>query len=667
MRCKPMHYVLLLCSFLVFSATAKDVVDEAFLLRNLKAKSYSIDPDASAVVLYEHESFNIELVDNHFVRRRALRRVMKILKEDALDEGSVRIYYPQNNNASYISEAHGTTYNMEGDKVVTAQIGKGDLLRKSINSEYDMVTFSMPSVKVGAIIDYSYEEHVEVLTSLYRWHVQGKYPKLTSVYSITYPKYIEFTSIAHLQNKARDYRSEEDAERGTDSLAFVSSISEAGNKSFWVRHNIAGYKEEPLVVNAENNKERLEMQITGIKVSTFPQHFDNSWPQLNKTIWKEYGLGREITAQHAFFDVVLDSLLKPAMDDKAKALAIFRYVRSSFECTEKHYAYQGYRELRIKDIWRNGKGNIDDINALLTALLVRAGLDASPIIMSTTDDVSPNKVLPVVDRIDYLGCVVKLAEGSLLLDASNKNNCVGMFPPYCYNGYSWLLQPDGGMGVDLEPDMLKNKDIYSIKLFDFTDSTAKIEVLHKAGLIQSMGMRKYWADDKEARKKDIAEFKRGLPEGIEITKESIDNVDNPDTNIVMKFSGTIEFDKRATTIYMNSNFVKFYSKNPLKAATRIVPIEFPFRSEQSYYLSVVLPPGLEPDTLLPPAIINFDSGAMTYKSASSYIPELHTLTVSANIAINHTYFDVADYPVIREFFEKVIEDNNQVLVLKKHK
>jgi hypothetical protein len=668
MKYKPLHYVcLFFCILLSFSSFAKDIIDDAFILKHLKTNSYDIDPDASAVILYENEYVHIALVNNQFERKRVIRRVIKILKEDALQEGNVHIYYPQNSYENYIADAHGTTYNLDGDKVVSTKTGKGDLMKKSITESYKAFSFSLPSVKVGSVIDYSYEEDVAFLSSLYSWHVQGKYPKLTSVYSMVYPKYIEFTSISHLRNRAKDYRSEDDAERGTDTFAYVSSTYESDHKSYWVRHNVEPYKEEPLVVNDENYKERLEMQITGIKLSAFPEHFDNSWPQLNKRLWKEDGLGKEITGPHPFFDAILDSVLTPGMTDKEKALAIFSYVRGSFECRERHYSYSGYRNLRMKEIWRKGKANIDEMNALLTAMLIRAGLNASPIIMSTTDDVSPNQVMPVIDRIDYMGCVVTLADGSLLLDASDKNSCAGMFPTYCYNGYSWILKQDGGVGVDLQPDLLKNKDIFSIKLYDFTDSTAKIDVIRKIGLVHSMQLRKYWADSKDAQKKEMAEFKRGLPEGIEFTKEQVDNINNPDTNLVMKFTGVMEMDKQATTIYMNTNFVKLYDKNPLPAATRRLPVEFPYKSEQSYYLTVVLPQGMEPDTLPPPAIISLDSSAMTYKRSVSYMPEIRTLTVSANVGINTTYFGVADYAAIREFFQRVIEDNNQVLVFKKKK
>lgn len=668
MKYKPLRYVcLFLCVLFAFPSSAKDIIDDAFILKHLKTNSYDIDPDASAVILYENESVRVDWETNRFERKRVIRRVIKILKDDAVDEGNIHIYYAQNNYQNSVTGVRGTTYNLDGDKVVSTKTAKSDLLKKNVTESYNSFSFSLPSVKVGSVIDYTYEEDAAFLSSIYSWHIQGKYPKLTSAYSIMYPKYIEFTSISHLRNKQKDYKDEDDAERGTDAFAYVSSAYEAGHRSYWVRHNVEPYKEEPLVVNDENYKERLEMQITGVQMSAFPEHFDNSWPQLNKRLWKEDGLGREIMGPHTFFDAILDSVLTPGMKDKEKALAIFSYVRGSFECREKHYSYSGYRNLRMKDIWRKGKANIDEMNALLTAMLIRAGLNASPIIMSTTDDISPNQVMPVIDRIDYMGCVVSLPEGNLFLDASDKNSCAGMFPPYCYNGYSWILKPDGGTGIDMQPDLLKNKDVFSIKLYDFTDSTAKIEVTRKLGLVHSMRLRKQWADSKDGRKNEIAAFKRELPEGIEFTKEQVDNVGNPDTNLVMKFTGVMEMDKQAATLYLNTNFVKLYDKNPLPAATRKHPVEFPYKSEQAYYLTVVLPQGMEPDTLLPPAIISLDSSAMTYKRSVSYMPEIRTLTVAANVAVNNTYFNVADYAAIREFFQRVIEDNNQVLVFKKKK
>lgn len=272
--------------------------------------------------------------------------------------------------------------------------------------------------------------------------------------------------------------------------------------------------------------------------------------------------------------------------------------------------------------------------------------------------------MPVIDRIDYMACVVDIDGNGLLLDASDKNNPAGILPSFCYNGFSWILG-DTGRGLDLYPEMLKNKDIFSVKIYNMTDSSAQVEVIQKLGLLHSSIIRKSWAEEKDAEEKKLKEIKGDMPEGLELADVHVENKNNPDTNLIFKCTGTLPIDKAVSTIYMNTNFIKIFNKNPFPAADRSQPIEFPYKSEHAYYMTVILPPGMEPDSLLPPAIIKFDSNGIVYRRMMNYTPELKTFTVNTSFAINDTWYGVENYPMLREYFQKMIEDNNQVIVFKK--
>jgi hypothetical protein len=110
-----------------------------------------------------------------------------------------------------------------------------------------------------------------------------------------------------------------------------------------------------------------------------------------------------------------------------------------------------------------------------------------------------------------------------------------------------------------------------------------------------------------------------------------------------------------------------FAKNPFKETKRKLPIEFPYQTEYAYFMTVVLPENMEPDSTYAPILINYDQDAINYKKLIGYYPSIHSLSVNTNLNIKTTFYGIDYYPSLREFFQKMIDADNQVLVIKKKK
>ena len=135
--------------------------------------------------------------------------------------------------------------------------------------------------------------------------------------------------------------------------------------------------------------------------------------------------------------------------------------------------------------------------------------------------------------------------------------------------------------------------------------------------------------------------------------------------MVIHYTGVLNFDQDTTNIFINANLVKFYDKNPFKAAVRKLPIEFSYKSEETYHMSIVLPENIQPDSLYQPIQISYENEDMHYINNVGYYPSIHTLVVNTDFAINTTTYSIPHYETIREFFQKIVDENNKVIVLKK--
>lgn len=651
------YCVLLLLAVWIQPSAAKNIITDSFLIAHLKTQQYKIDPEASAVILYERESYAISIDNGLFTRKTYVRRVIRILKEDALKLANISLFSFTDSDPSVAA----TTYNLSGDSLNRYPIRKEDILKKNVGGGIATLSFFLGSVKPGSIIDYSYEQTTHYTTQLYTWQIEGNYPKLTTEYSLSYPFLLAFYPVRYPALTPVRYRTEDSARIAADTFSHTMYNDGKGNLiNSWIRRNVAAFKEEEYIVNQDNYRETLELYLPGILGQGMP-----TWKGLNSEIWKaEDGLSKPVLAANKFFRRTLDTLVTPAMSEKEKAIKIFRFVRDHITVISS--PRDKTKVLDLKEIWETEEGTNVGINTLLMAMLVKAGLKASPVITSTTSVRSIDTAAPLPERMRYIACAVNIGGEYLLLDASDKNNMAGMLPSECYNGYAWVAGDKGDL-IDLSPGLLHNKEVFKTKVDHFENGVARVDIQIKSGNISSMELRRGIAKNKEAGKKYLERLKKHLPEGIEITNESIDFIDAPDTNVLIHMSGRWTFDSTADIYYLGLNMAGSFNKNPFADPARKLPVEFPYLSDYADYMTIELPADIVPDNLPEPTNLVYDSSEIRYKKILTYVPELRTVTVSAVFTMARTKFDPSEYPVVREFFGNIVADNANLLVLKRRK
>ena len=142
-----------------------------------------------------------------------------------------------------------------------------------------------------------------------------------------------------------------------------------------------------------------------------------------------------------------------------------------------------------------------------------------------------------------------------------------MLPRNCYNGYARVLKKyGGGDGIELKTEMMSDKSVSGVKISGITDSTADIEITHKLGMVQSSAMRKVWHENDGLRQKFIDQLVNEQHKDVSVTGSGVLMEENPDTNLVIKLSGVMHFDKKINVLYLNAFMAKNLNKNPFTAA-----------------------------------------------------------------------------------------------------
>ena len=656
-----MNKVLILFTIMLsfFSNVCKAQPDEKKIKEYLQTSKFPIDTEASAVVLYEsfHYSIHSGLVSHN------VRRIIKIIKNDARSVADFKVYIPESDTRNYDYTFKGTTYNLDGNTVKETPLPVKDFYKRKFIKGLSEVSFTMPEVTEGAIIDYSYIIDYPYNPFIPTWVVQGEYPKLYSEYSIFYSAGYTFSSLVHIQHVQKTFKTKEEAINSPDSLSyFVNNAAHVDgvNYSFWVAKNVPAFKNEPYVLNRNNNLERMDLVLIPLDNNYKPIN-RYSWQLFNNAMWDD-AMAKALRKPNDFLAAKVNALIKDDTSKLGKAKAIFNYVRTNIK---KNNELKLERS-DIESVFNKKEGSSIMINNLLIAMLNKAGLEAYLLGTSTTADVSPDPSSPFAERLTYWACAWAIDSSYVFLDATDKNNVFGLLPLSCYNGYSRVISQNGE-GVDLTPDLLEDRSMVSVKITMPNDTVERVELISKPGIITSSEIRKEIAMDSIELNKFFEQYILKISEDAVITDKKIDYLDKPDTNLVIKAVFELRNDARVESYLFNTSFVKAEKRNPFVATTRTFPIEFTCKFNNAFYLTVVFPPGFEPDTIPKPTLISVGDNSLEYRKSLSYYPEMHTFTSNVTYKNNQVVYDSENYNTIREFFEEVIKEENKVLEFKKKK
>ena len=125
----------------------------------LKMTIYDQDTSASAVVLGDYGKSEIiyNTTKGSFDLIFDRHRRIKILKKDGYDwaEYSVSLYR-DNSAKEKITSLKGYSYNLVNGKIEKSKLGKSSIFEEKQSEHRSKKKFTMPNVKVGTVIEYSY-------------------------------------------------------------------------------------------------------------------------------------------------------------------------------------------------------------------------------------------------------------------------------------------------------------------------------------------------------------------------------------------------------------------------------------------------------------------------------------------------------------------------------
>ena len=260
-------YLLILLSISIKAQNSYTVSNS-----DLTLVKYKSDSLANALVLYEFGKSHIE--DRKFDLIFEFKQKLKILNREGFDKANITVYlYNDGSSKETIDDIVATTYNIEKGKITNTKLERSQIFTERYNDNYTLVKFSMPNIKEGSVVTYSYKVTSPFIYKYKAWRFQSDIPKLYSEYQTSIPANYEYNIklVGELKLNKNDQKIKKRCVDGGN------GTSADCTETVYVMKNIPAFIDESFMTTRDNYLSRIEYELKVV------QGFDGTTNNITKT------------------------------------------------------------------------------------------------------------------------------------------------------------------------------------------------------------------------------------------------------------------------------------------------------------------------------------------------------------------------------------------------
>lgn len=423
--------------------------DEGISSGSIKVKDFDLivcPVDSSAPAYYVFDKGTTRFIYTlgfSLIHKRQLR--IKILDNTASEQAEFKfeLFKGEEN----IESINGTVYNLVKGKVKTSKLRKSQITRKSKNKYYDVVTFTLPNVKKGSIMDVTYTLTSGSMIKLFPWKFQYDIPVLYSNYSVEIPEYFKYLqyNLGNIPYELAQYSSDGLSDYSTNT-GFRFIFETLG----YTAKDVPAYVADTPPTVLEDYPGAIEFALTYTNLPTMYEDirandFSNPIEQIEVPQWE--GVVERLCNSSDFgvrleapnFGDEAETIKTSVKDSISKLHAAVHTIKTS---TEWNGEYSLYSMQSIEETLKDGEGNAADINLALVGLLREIGLEAYPVILKTVDKGFVREYNPTPQQFNYVIASCRINGKLYLIDACDEDAAINRLPKHCQNGYGLLFDAE---------------------------------------------------------------------------------------------------------------------------------------------------------------------------------------------------------------------------------
>ncbi len=645
----PILLLLTLIPMLVFSQ--KDIPDFGKVEKaDLEMKQCPFDEAAEAIVLFDvAEAFcflNLNSPSNPLSSQMERRVRIKILNKKGLDFANIRIPFLTMNNLEEIKNLSAQTINQdEAGNIVITKLDKSSVYTKKINKRLSEVTFAMPDVKAGSIIEYKYKSDAMYLAAIKHWYFQSSIPVRLSRYTLNFP--VELVISAK--------------PKGMFEVEMTANSREGRNIKKYEIREVPALRDEAYISCDKDYLQQLEPYLISLDLpGQLSQNLVRKWPRIVQNLIDDEDFGVQLK-KNLPRTSDLDAMLVNVNDPYRKMQIIYNYVRKNMQWNESYgiWALQG-----VKPAWKDKKGTTGEINLILVNLLKDADLDASPILVSTRSNGRVNLGIADEDQFNKVMAYITISDKRYILDATNHYTPAQLIPSDVLFTDGLLISKSSA-GIWGWKDMIDNDHYYDT----YTTVEATISETGSISGKAIINCTDYSRVDRmpvleKGNEQFIETYYKPAVNNLNISEFTVENKDIDSLPLIQKCSFTQPVNHSGNYYYFNVNVFSGLEKNPFIADTRFSDIFFGAKQIYTIESSYTLPAGFMFDALPKNIQMRMPDSSIIFKRYSSTSGE--KLSVRIDLEFNKPVYSYEDYGLFHEFYKKLFSLLNEQFVYKKN-
>lgn len=655
--------VILLLAVLPFSSVAGQDIKfnpkfEAVSEEEVKMTSYPRDTSAAAVIIYKELTRTVFVSPGfEFYLKNINRYRFKVLKESAKDIGDFEIIYRTDGEMSEkIHDIKVTTFNWENGKVVKTKMGKEFIFDQKYSDHAKRISFSAQNVKVGSVIEVTFERLNKHYWDIGDITFQGSIPVNCVEAKVRYPEWLVFNAMSRglkLYSSNQSYETDR-LTLGTGKYADYNSL-----QYNYRAVNLPALKAEDNVYCISQFYSAVSYELAALRLpGQVPKTVAYQWSDVDKRIM-ESDIFSELNSSCKFKDEV-DPIKNSDKSFKEKVVAIRNLVAGKVKWN---------KTIRLvpksaSSVLKESSGSNADINALTGSALKYAGFTVTPVAVKLRTSGELQDFHISLDAFDTFVLKVASDKGEvLMLDAAFPTGYVNIFPyPYLVPKARQIVKDQSiRPWIDLT-SLTKNQTSYNVqaKLDEdgLLSGTMKIEATGE----ESMYLKEFYNSYDEKEKFYAALEKNNSYTIVDLTVQNMDEY-TPDCSMTVGIESQMQTTE--DRIYLKPVIETLHSEARYKSETRSVPVDFPYRETTVYNLVVEIPEGYEIEQM--PS--NSSAGSTKVDSKADIIykksEDGRKIEVSYIYVLNDMYADPRDYQDFRRYWMQLAKLENETIVLKK--
>lgn len=635
--------------------------------------TYDRDSTASAVILADYGVSAITYRQNigFLLDFERITRI-KILTKEGLSWGNFTIpLYKRGADDEKLSGLKAVTYNLENGKIVESKLKDDGIFKEEYDANWNQIKVTCPNVKEGSVVEITYNVTSPFLINFQDWSFQSTIPTVMSEYRAQIPEFFVYDKYTqgYIALDITEEKKEPNAIRETSfersgggfsnvqSTANTEQLDYMDSKFRWAINDVPAFRPEPYMTSVHDYISQISFELSYVKYPNQPiKPILGNWKDINETMLESENFGLQVTG-NGFLKKSVDEITAGASSAEEKIAAVVHYIKQNivWDGRERMYATGSLRK-----VIENKKGTSAEINLLLASMLEKAGIQVTPVMLSTRSNGLLRIATPVVNQFNYVICLVEAGGKSWLLDATEKLLPIGMLPERCLNGQGFAIAKQGFQWVPLDTKV-KTRSVTS---GEFTISESG-ELLGKLkvdcnGYAALRNRKKYLLNGETEFLKSFVGSHQWEVKSTAITNATeIQNNFTQEHELVVNENIMVAGD----VIYLDPFLHSSQKENPFKSEVRQYPVDFGSPMEETFFLKLTVPDNYTVDELPESRLISLPENAARY--IYNVMQTGDQITVTSMFYINRSLFTQLDYPNLREFYNQVVAKQAEQIVLKK--